>query len=77
MTGKNVGKLRKIFLLKAIIYRILASFVITPLIVVILTGKLTLGLKVGALELVIKTICYYIYDEIWERFRKAMEEGRW
>ena len=63
--------------LKAIIYRILASFVITPLIVVILTGKLMLGLKVGVLELVIKTVFYYIYDEIWERFREAMEEGRW
>jgi len=67
----------KFLALKAIIYRVLASFVITPLIVVILTGKLTLGLKVGALELVIKTIFYYVYDEIWEKFREAMEEGRW
>ena len=63
--------------LKAIIYRVLASFVITPLIVVILTGKLMLGLKVGALELTIKTIFYYVYDEIWEKFREAMEEGKW
>ena len=63
--------------LKAIIYRVLASFVITPLIVVITTGDLMLGFKVGALELIIKTLFYIVYDEVWEKLKEAMREGGW
>ncbi len=51
---------------KAVSYRLLGSSV-TALIVFVLTGKGTLSLGAGALDVVLKIGAYFIHERIWER----------
>ncbi len=56
-------------LIKAISYRFYQSFVISPLIIWVLTGNPVLGLKFGALEVLVKIPAYYLFERIWARIR--------
>jgi len=51
-------------LIKAITWRILATLA-TILIVFIFTGRLLLSLEVGAVEVVVKIIIYFLHERIW------------
>jgi uncharacterized membrane protein len=51
---------------KAVSYRLLGSSV-TALIFFVLTGKGTLSLGAGALDVVLKIGAYFIHERIWER----------
>ena len=52
-------------LAKAITYRLYQSFLISPIIVWILTGNWALGLKFGILESLIKIPAYYLFERLW------------
>ena len=49
---------------KAASWRIIAS-VTTVTIIYFFTGKLTLSLGVGAVEIVVKMLIYYFHERIW------------
>jgi len=51
---------------KAVSYRILGSAV-TGLIVFVLTGKATLSVGAGALDIVLKIGAYFLHERIWDR----------
>jgi uncharacterized membrane protein len=51
---------------KAVSYRILGSSV-TGLIVFILTGKGTLSVGAGVLDIVLKIGAYFVHERIWDR----------
>ncbi len=54
-------------LIKAVSYRFYQSFIISPLIIWVLTGNPVLGLKFGALEVLVKIPAYYLFERIWAR----------
>ena len=58
----KVTKLRSI--LKTISWRIVGTLD-TMLLGWIITGSATVGLKIGALELITKFVLYYIHERIW------------
>ena len=49
---------------KALSYRILGSAV-TALIVFVLTGKGSLSVGAGALDMVLKIVAYFVHERIW------------
>ena len=49
---------------KAISYRMLGSAT-TALIVYILTGKPSLSLGAGAMDVVLKLVAYFVHERIW------------
>jgi adenylylsulfate kinase len=51
---------------KAVSYRLLGSSV-TTLIFFVLTGKGTLSLGAGALDVILKIGAYFIHERIWDR----------
>lgn len=51
---------------KAVSYRILGSAV-TGIIVFVLTGKGTLSLSAGALDIVLKIGAYFVHERVWDR----------
>ncbi len=53
---------------KAISYRTMASL-ITCLIAWSLTGRLTLGLQIGALDAVTKLLGYFLHERLWARIK--------
>ena len=52
-------------MLKAVTYRLYQSFIISPLIVFLLTGDWSLGLKFGLIEFLVKIPAYYVFERIW------------
>ena len=64
-------------LLKSILYRIYSSFLVTPLIVFALTGKLALSLTVGAVELAVKVVTYFVYELLWGKTMGYDGRGAW
>ncbi len=56
-------------LIKAVSYRFYQSFVVSPLIIYVLTGNPVLGLKFGVLEVLVKIPAYYLFERIWARIR--------
>jgi adenylylsulfate kinase len=52
---------------KAASWRVLATLT-TILLVYFATGKLTLALSVGSLEVVAKLALYYIHERLWQHF---------
>ena len=54
-------------LIKAVSYRFYQSFMISPLIIWVLTGNPVLGLKFGVLEVLVKIPAYYLFERIWAR----------
>lgn len=55
-------------LVKAIIYRAL-SIMLTMLIVYAVTRKVEIALIVMALDAVVMTAAYYLYERIWQRIK--------
>ena len=53
-------------LAKAVSYRILGS-ITTALIFYVLSGKLTLSLGAGALDMVAKIGLYFLHERLWTR----------
>jgi uncharacterized membrane protein len=51
-------------LVKAISWRIIATLT-TILLVFIFTGNLILSGSIGFLELILKTLIYYIHERVW------------
>jgi uncharacterized membrane protein len=56
----------KRIILKAIIYRVVAFFVVFS-ISMIITGKYEVAFFIGLLEFVAKIIVYYIYELVWKK----------
>ena len=54
-------------LIKAVSYRFYQSFIVSPLIIWVVTGNLVLGLKFGVLEVLVKIPAYYLFERIWAR----------
>jgi len=52
-------------LVKTFIWRIIATL-ITFIIVYLVTGKLSIAAAIGGIEVIVKTICYYFYERIWQ-----------
>ena len=50
---------------KAFTYRIYQSFIISPIIVYILTQDIPLSFKFGVLEAFIKIPAYFLFERIW------------
>ena len=61
-----VSKTRSI--LKALSWRIVGTLD-TMALGWVITGDLTVGLKIGALELVTKFVLYYFHERIWTKAR--------
>ena len=59
-----VSKTRSI--LKALSWRIVGTLD-TMFLGWVITGDLTVGLKIGALELVTKFVLYYFHERIWSK----------
>lgn len=55
-------------LAKAISYRILGS-ICTALIFYVLTGKLTMSIGAGALDIVAKLGLYFLHERVWNRIQ--------
>ncbi|HYM13819.1 MAG TPA: DUF2061 domain-containing protein [Bryobacterales bacterium] len=53
---------------KAISYRIFASLT-TFLIAWALTGRLTIGAQIGAIDAVAKLLGYFLHERLWARIR--------
>jgi len=51
-------------LLKAISWRIVATST-TILLVFLFTGNMVISVGVGSLELLLKTVIYYLHERIW------------
>jgi len=52
-------------LVKTFIWRIIATL-ITFIIVYLVTGELSIAAAIGGIEVIVKTICYYFYERIWQ-----------
>ncbi len=53
---------------KAISYRVFATL-LTTLIAWALTGKISTGLQIGALDGVTKLFCYFLHERFWARIK--------
>ena len=62
---------RKRSFAKAITYRIYQSFLISPLILFILTGNARLSLSFGFIEFLIKIPAYYLFERIWTYVKRG------
>lgn len=63
---KKIGTVsaRTTSMIKACTWRFLASL-ITVVLVLIMTGEMHLAAKVGALDVIIKLIVYYLHERTW------------
>jgi uncharacterized membrane protein len=52
---------------KALTWRVIAT-TITTLLVLLVTGHLTVALEVGVLDIITKLIAYYIHERAWLKF---------
>ena len=57
---------RKRIILKSISYRIWGT-IITMLIVFLFTGRLDFSLGAGVLEVLFKTLMYYLHERAWNK----------
>lgn len=71
MSGKNVSVKRHIA--KTITWRILAT-TDTILLSWLITGELTLGLAIGALEVVTKMGLYFLHERTWYKSNFGIKE---
>lgn len=56
-------------LLKTVTWRIIGTLD-TILIAGVITGDWSIGLSVGGLELITKTVLYYLHERVWYKFSK-------
>lgn len=61
-------------LIKAITFRIVAT-AITILLVLAFTGNAVIGLTVGSLEFLVKTIVYYFHERVWNMLQYGKKES--
>ncbi|MEE9575187.1 MAG: DUF2061 domain-containing protein [Gammaproteobacteria bacterium] len=52
-------------LVKTFIWRIIATL-ITFIIAYLVTGELSIAAAIGGIEVIVKSICYYFYERIWQ-----------
>ena len=62
----KVKKIRSI--VKTISWRIVGT-IDTMLLGWLITGSATVGLKIGALELITKFVLYYLHERVWVKFK--------
>lgn len=55
---------KKRHIAKAITWRIIASLT-TGIIAWVMTGKMELGMSIGALDVIIKLVLYYFHERAW------------
>jgi len=56
-------------LLKTVTWRIIGTFD-TILIAGIISGDWSIGFSIGGLELITKTILYFLHERVWYKFSK-------
>lgn len=61
----QIDQKRHIF--KTITWRFIATM-ITILLVWFFTGSIEIGIGLGVLEIIIKTIIYYLHERLWYKF---------
>lgn len=72
--SRNIGYPRtnhKIFLWKAVLYRIF-SVIFTFLLAFMITGSGTLSLGISVFEIVSKTIMYYLFEVGWDNIHRKL-----
>jgi uncharacterized membrane protein len=67
----KVKKIRSI--VKTISWRIVGT-IDTMLLGWLITGSATVGLKIGALELITKFVLYYLHERVWLRCKFGTDE---
>ena len=60
-------------LAKTLTWRFIAT-VTTIFVAFILTGSLVISLEIGSLEVILKTIFYYLHEKGWERVDYEKDE---
>jgi len=63
-----MGVSRTRSLLKTTSWRVIATLT-TVILVYIFTGNLSISLGVGSLEVITKTVLYYLHERAWSRVR--------
>lgn len=58
-------------LTKALTYRIYQSFLVSPLILYLLTRNLTLTLSFSVIESLVKIPAYYFFERIWSLIKSG------
>ena len=61
---------------KAVSYRVYESFVISPIIVFYITHNISMSLKFGILEFIIKVPAYYVFERIWAQIKFRYSKGK-
>lgn len=61
-------EMRKRSMVKAISFRIIATFV-TMLLIYVITGSLSFAGIIGVLDVVTKLLIYYYHERIWEKLK--------
>lgn len=56
---------------KAVTYRLYQSFIISPVIVYLLTGKIGLAATFGVVEFIIKIPAYYAFERAWSMVKQG------
>ena len=69
MSKRSCFETRKRSIVKTLTFRLSTSLVITPLIVYVFTNNIITGYEVGIVELIVKTLWYYIHERIWSRIK--------
>ena len=64
---KSIIKNEKRIIAKTICYRIYQSFLISPIILYLMTGNDILSISFGIIEFVVKLFSYYIFEKIWHK----------
>ncbi len=67
--------LNKKLLLKSILYRTSATFVIF-MISFIITKEITISIAIGISEFIAKILLYYLYELVWKKISNLMKEEK-
>jgi uncharacterized membrane protein len=62
-------------LLKAILYRFI-SVILTAIIFFLFTGLPILAIQVGIADIILKTLLYFGFDALWDKFSKLDEKSQ-
>jgi len=71
----NTFESHKRSIAKAITYRFYQSFLISPLIIYILTQNLLLAFQFGLLEVFVKIPAYYLFERLWSMVKHGYREA--
>ena len=67
--------MKHVALMKTITWRILAVTG-TIIIAFVFTGSIGISLGIGSVDIIVKTIMYYLHERAWDRIKSAGEEGQ-